>query len=322
VIDRPDLVTLDGKLEFDSLPAVAQANEYELESILEVANCKQNDELVPLIIVDDIDEVHSETSNLILKSLDEFILDAAELNEDFVQVIAVGRAEGFAPWYQDSKRNDDIVEFLSVFRLNGPEFMTTGDLEILANNQFAFVLGTEIWDGMKQDGTAAELIDGYIDYVEWHPLLTYSVRTLAIATMITDRSSSSPDDSEADLKEFLFEELLRRATNTHSRPLPSNVQYRRILEEIAVRYAAEEKLDDEGFFTVGFNETVPVMEDGQSVGEVYVRDVLDHSGIAILEPASFSTARYRFEPVWVHSHLVELWNQSIDSNHTYRACYE
>jgi hypothetical protein len=115
---------------------------------------------------------------------------------------------------------------------------------------------------------------------------------------------------------------LRRASNIHRRPLPDNAQYRNILEEIAVLYAAEEKVDDEGFFTVGFNETVPVMEDGRSVGEVYVRDVLDHSGIAILEPASFSTARYRFEPIWVHSHLVELYNQSSIPDHEYRSCHE
>ena len=92
VTRKPDLTTLDGQLAFDSLPAVAQANEYELESLFEVASCKRNDGLVPLIILDDIDEVHRETSNLILKSLDQFILDAAKVNEDFVHVIVVGRA--------------------------------------------------------------------------------------------------------------------------------------------------------------------------------------------------------------------------------------
>jgi hypothetical protein len=322
VIDRPDLVTLDGKLEFDSLPTVARANEYELDSILEVANCKQNDELVPLIIVDDIDEVHSETSNLILKSLDRFTLDAAQSNEDFIHVIVVGRGEGFATWYQDPKRNDDIIKYLNVFHLNGPEFVTTGDVATLADNQFAFVLGAEIWEQMIRDGTAAELTDGYVRYVQRHPFLTYSIRTLAIATMITDRSSSSPDDNEADLKAFLFDELLRRASNTHGRPLPNDAQYRRLLEEIAVRYADEGRVDDEGFFTVGFNDTVPVEEDGRPVGEVFVRDVIDHSGIAILEPASFSTARYRFQPVWVHSHLVELHNQSLNPDHEYRSCHD
>lgn len=322
VINRPDLTTLDGQLEFDSLPAVAQANEFELESLLEVANCKQNDELVPLIIVDDIDEVHSETSNLILKSLDEFVLDAAKVNKDFLHVIVMGRAEGFATWYQDSKRNEDVTEFLSVFHLNGPEFVTTGDIEVLANNQFAFVFGAEIWEQMIQDGSAAELVDDYIRYVQRHPLLTYSIRTLAIATMITDRSSSSPDDSEADLKAFLFDELLRRASNTHNRPLSSVAQYRRLLEEIAILYASMEKVDDEGFFTVGFNDTVPVEEDGRPVGEVYVREVLDHSGIAILEPASATAERYRFEPVWIHSHLVEQRFESSIARYVFRSCYE
>jgi hypothetical protein len=73
---------------------------------------------------------------------------------------------------------------------------------------------------------------------------------------------------------------------------------------------------------VGFNDTVPVEEDGRPVGEVFVRDVIDHSGIAILEPASFSTARYRFQPVWVHSHLVELHNQSLNPDHDYRSCHD
>jgi serine/threonine protein kinase len=316
VVQKPDLTTLDGGLAFDSLPAVVQANDYELESLFEVAGCMQGDGLVPLIILDDIDEVHSETSSLILRSLDRFILNAAEADEEFVQVMVIGRAEGFAPWYQDPKRNDDgsITELLSVFRLNGPEFMTTGDLEVLADNQFAFVLGSEIWEQMIQDGTADGLIDGFVDYVVRHPTLTYSTRILAIATMITDRSRAGVDDSEAELKEFLFDELLRRASNVHNRPLSNDLQYRRILEDIAVLYASEEKVDDQGFFTVGLNDTVPVMEEEQIFGEVNVHDVLDHSGIAILEPASFSTARYRFEPVWVHSYLVELHNQRVSDS--------
>jgi hypothetical protein len=322
VVDKPDLTTLDGQIAFDSLPTVAQANQYELESIFEVAECKHNGDLVPLIIFDDIDEIHSETSNLILKSLDQFILDVAESNEDFVHVIVVGRSEGFAPWYQDSKRNDDIVQFLNVFHLNGPEFLTTGDVEVLANNQFAFVHGADTWEGMIQNGEAAGLIDGYVGYIDQYPFLSYSIRALAIATMITDRTSSNIEDSEVELKTFIFNEMLRRASNVHDRPPPGDLQYQRILEDIAVLYAPDEMVDDQGFFTVGFDDTVQVMSDGQSVGEVYVRDVLDHSGIAVLEPASFSTSRYKFEPAWIHSHLVELWNQFEFPNHAYRSCHE
>ena len=322
VVDKPDLTTLDGQIAFDTLPAVAHANEFELESIFDVAECKQDGAMLPLIIVDDIDEVHSETSKFILKSLDEFILDAAALNDDFVHVIVVGRSEGFAPWYQDSKRTEEIAPFLSVFHLNGPEFLTTGDLAVLANNQFAFVFGDETWDEMIQNGEATDLIDGYVGYIEQYPFLSYSIRALAIATVIMDRSIPDADDSEAELKAFIFDELLRRAANVHGRPLSSDDQYRRILGDIAVRYAPDEIVDDQGFFTVDFDDTVQVVADGQPIGEVFVRDVLDHSGIAILGPASFSTARYKFEPVWVHSHLVELWSQAEFSNHEYRSCHE
>jgi hypothetical protein len=314
VINKPDLVTLDGGQAFDSLPAVAQAIDYELESLFEVAECTQNGGLLPLIIIDDIDEVHSDTSKLILSSLDRFILDTAEADKEFVHVIVIGRSEGFNPWFQDSKRIGDIIEYLSVFHLNGPELVTSGDVEIIADSQFAFENGMETWEKMKQDGEAADLVDGYLRYVEKHPFLTSSIRALRIALFITDRSSSSPDDSETELKQFLLDELLRLASDVHGRPLSNDLQYRRILEDIAVLYASEEKVDDQGFFTVGLNDTVAVMEGEQSVGEVRVRDVLDHSGIAILEPASLSTARYRFEPAWVHSYLVELHNQRLNEN--------
>jgi hypothetical protein len=309
VVNKPDLTTVDGQMAFDSLPTVAESNEYDLESVLEVAGCTGNGGSAPLLIFDDIDEIHSETSRLVLKSLDEYVLQAAESDEAFVRVIVVGRAEGFAPWYQDSKRNGSIVPLLQVFHLNGPEFLTNGDLEVLANNQFAFVNGADTWQEMTEDGKAAELIDGYVRYVEEHPSLSYSIRMLSIATFIADRSNSNPDDSENEMKQFVFDELLRRATNVHGRPLPFDEQYKRILEDVAALYSADEEVDGQGFFTVDLDDTVQVMSNGESTGEVFVRDVLDHSGIAILEPASLSTARYRFEPVWVHSHLLEQLNQ-------------
>jgi hypothetical protein len=128
--------------------------------------------------------------------------------------------------------------------------------------------------------------------------------------MIVDRPITSPNDTETELKDFLFEELLRRANDTHGRPLASDGRYVCLLEEIATKYAQPSNLvGDTGFFNVSANDTVPVIENGRTVGEVFVRDVLDHSGIAVLEPASYSTAQYRFDPVWVHAYLVESRNQ-------------
>jgi hypothetical protein len=310
VARQPDLASLDGRISFDDLPAVAEAADYDLESLFSAGGCRQGDGLVPLIIVDDIDEIHSETSRLILRSLDRFVLQIEAAQDGFVHVIVLGRTEGFAPWYQDPKRNDDIAEYLTTYWLWGPRYDSTGDIAFLAENQRDFLRGQETWDGPAKKLELGEYKGAYVDYVMRHETLTYSIWPLAIATMIVDRSVTHPDDTESELKDFLFEELLRRASNTHGRPLSGDVRYVRLLEEIAAKYAEPASLvDEEGFFNVSVNDTVPVIENGRRVGEVYVRDVLDHSGIAVLEPASYSTARYRFDPVWMHAYLVESRNQ-------------
>ena len=54
--------------------------------------------------------------------------------------------------------------------------------------------------------------------------------------------------------------------------------------------------------------------------EVSVRAILEHSGIAKTIPESHSTSRYRFEPVWVQAHLIELANQRQSPRHQYRSC--
>jgi hypothetical protein len=312
VIRKADLMTLDGQERFDDLPAVADPSAYNLDHLLSAAACVQNGELVPLIIVDDIDEVHSETSNLILRSLDRLVLETELQEGNFLQVVVLGRSEGFATWYRDPKRNGDISEFLRINHLYGPEILTSGDVEVLAESQFRFVLGDDIWEGMKRDGTAAIYIEAYIQYVSRHPILPYSIRVLAIANMITDRSMDSAADSDRELKTFLFNEMLRRASDVHGRPAAGDDQYQRILELIAVRYGSTDQVDDLGFFTVGFNDTVKVRNGVWSSGEVLVRQVLDHSGIAIIEPASFSLLRYRFDPVWIHPFLVELRKQRVN----------
>jgi len=291
--------------------------------MLAAAECAQDGLLVPLIIIDDLDEVTRETSREILRLVDQFMLDVGESEERYIHVFVFGRPEGFAPWFRDPRRDGSIMSILREFSLDGPYVSSTGDLEVLADEEYRFIFGEETWTDMKEDGRAQVLIDDYVRYVDRHQILPYSVRSLTIAAMIVGRASANPDDTEAELKAFLFEELMQRAANIHGRPASSDDQYLRILETIAVRYADESLIDESGFFSVGATETVPVTDgDGQIVGGILVRDVLDHSGIAYLDPASFSTTRYSFYPAWIHSHLVELNNQRLDDGHTYRACHE
>ena len=285
------------------------------------AGCEKDGQMVPLIIFDDLDEVNRKTSTEILRSIDHFMLDVEDSEEEYIHVFVFGRPEGFASWFQDPRRDGSVKPILHEFELGGPYFSSTGDLEILADEEYTFIYGQETWDKMKQDGTAQPLIDDYVRYVANRPMLSYSVRSLTIALMIAGRAENNPNDTEEELKIFLFEELLRRANEAHKRPPITDEQYLRILEEVAVKYNNEALLDENGFFDVRASDSVPVRDDnGREIGEVLVRNVLDHSGVAYLEPASFSSPRYSFYPIWIHTHLVQLNNLRAEQGREYLAC--
>lgn len=317
VAPRPDVTTSGGKT-LGTLPAIIDPRDFQLGHLLSVSGCERNGELVPLVILDDIDEIHPDSSRLILRALDKLILTPGQPKASFLHVIVVGGSEGFAPWYRDPKRGDGIQKFLSTYELEGPVYKTTGDLEVLARNVYQFQRGKEKWKQAERNGTVSTLVGQFEQYVRQHRFLSYSIRLLSVATIISDRSSTSPDDTDIDLKKFLFGELLRRSSSDRSRADPSDEQYRRVLEHIASRYVSQ--LDDDGFFVVEGDEKVSVPNEEPDVDEVDVRAVLDHSGIAMTIPDSYSTARYRFEPVWVQAHLIELANQRKSPRHQYRSC--
>ncbi len=92
----------------------------------------------------------------------------------------------------------------------------------------------------------------------------------------------------------------------------------RLLEEIAVRYI---DVGDDGVFEVLSEDTLEVRDDaGAVLGEVRVRDVLDRAGVALLTAAFASGTRYRFDPFWLHAHLVERHNQRTSPGYVYRTC--
>ena len=51
---------------------------------------------------------------------------------------------------------------------------------------------------------------------------------------------------------------------------------------------------------------------GATLGEVRVHDVLDRTGVALLTSACASGTRYRFDPFWIHTHLVERYKPTND----------
>jgi hypothetical protein len=129
------------------------------------------------------------------------------------------------------------------------------------------------------------------------------------------------NETEEQLKIGLFDDILQRATQTHGRPEAGGTlggPYLRLLEEIAVRYIG---VGDDGVFEVLSEDTLDVRDDaGAVLGQVRVRDVLDRSGAALLTAAFASGTRYRFDPFWLHAHLVERYNQRTIPGYVYHPC--
>lgn len=302
-----DLETLDGgDLVFNELPSLAKPSDFTLESLLEAGDCYVGGELVPLVFIDGIDEVHDDTARLILELLDEFVAE-----EQGVHFLVAGRPEGFAVWLTDPDRNEDSNDPLTRFDLVPPRYDSAGDLEFRA---------TGYWDFTMQV-VEDDYLDNFEQAVSSHPFLTYTLGNLAFGNFVVEHTGPGEEVSEEEIKIGVFDDILLRNADTHDRPGTDsalNGAYRRALEEVAVRYA---DVNDQGVFIVRSEDTVPVTDDsGSVVGEIRVRTLLNHSGAAVLTAANATTTRYRFDPFWFHAHLIERYNQRHFPGYRYHGC--
>lgn len=318
VAPMPDLATLDGGLVFNELPTVADPSQFDLPSLFDAAGCNASGQLPPLIIIDDLDEVHDSTCTKVLEEVDEFILSGAPGAGHFVHVVVFGRSEGFYAWLADPRRNEQNNAIVDLFVLNAPRYQTAGDLEFRVIGYLDF---TEQLAGIESAGLLPSYIESTTTAVANHGFLTYSTGNLAVGNIVVAQTAPGLDLNEEQLKQNILDELLVRAADTHGRPEPGTElggPYLRALEDIAVRYP---NVSEQGVFIVRSEDTIVLKaDDGTGLGEVRVRDVIDRSGIAVNTTANAATSRYRFEPFWIHGHLIERHNQREIDGYGYRNC--
>jgi hypothetical protein len=245
-------------------------------------------------------------------------LDGAPGAGPFLHFIVVGRSSAFATWLTAPERTQENNDILDRFDLAAPTYRTAGDLEFRVRGYLDFI-------GELANVEAAGELDAYVasftDAVSAYPFLTYSTGNLAVGNVVIEHTAPGRAESEEALKVGLFDDILLRNAQSHGRPGDGSeydAAYRRVLEEIAVRYV---EVDDAGDFVVRSEDTVEVTDDeGAVLGEVRVRNVLDRGGVAFLTSGVESTTRYRFEPFWLHAHLIERYNQRLDPDYAYRPC--
>jgi hypothetical protein len=304
----PDLATLGGEWTFNELPTFADPEAFSLDSLLVAGGCVRRGQVAPLVIIDDLNEVHDESISLILKEVEEFISqpDAAD---SFVHILVFGRPEAFAPWLRQYRRTPPRELQVSE-PLEGGTYTTSGDLEMTYS---------DCQDYRRMPAPSQEELDAFVRLVIDHPFLTYSIRILAVRNFVIEASQGHVT-TEQGLKTSVYNSLIERDRQVHGRGIAHPQSYQYLLEDIAARYL--DQVDDEGFFVVNAGDTIQVYDDDRKnvVGEVYVRTVLDRSGITRLRNPASTLARYRFDPFWIQAHLVEQRNQYFCPRHEYVTC--
>lgn len=312
-----DLATLDGTTVFNTLPNVSQPSRFSLLTLLEAAGCFDEGTLTPLVILDGLDEIHSDASTLLLEELDDYVLSGAEGAGDFVHFLVSGRPEGFARWLTAPERTRANTAIVDQFDLTPPVYDTAGDLAYRVKSYLEFAR-MPAPQPQELESHVESFVAALLDY----PFLRYSIGNLAVGNIVIDQTAPGLTLSERSLKEGMFDDLLVRNAATHGRPGTDNALsgvYRRMLEDIAAQYV---DVDQSGRFTVRSEDTVPVTDDGGTpLGRARVRNVLDRAGVAFLTEPRTSTTRYRFEPFWLQAHLIERRNQRLHAGYAYQACY-
>ncbi len=318
VVSMPDLQTRDGDIVFNELPGAEDVTAFQLASLYQASGCITDGTVPPLTVIDGLDELHDDTSRAILSAVDRMALGTDELKGEFFHVIVAGRPAGFSSWLTDPARNEDNVQLVERFDLEAPRYQTGGDLEFRARGYLDFV---DQLDSLDASDDLDEYVQSFQQAVSDHPFLTYSIGNLAVGNVAIDQTGNRIAEGEQELKTGLLDDILVRNSSSHNRPgagSPHDGVYLRLLEDVAAMY---DDVTKSGTFVVRSEDAIVVHDDrGNDLGEVRVRNVLNRAGVAVLTTVNSASTRYRFEPFWIHGHLIERRNARLDENYEYVGC--
>lgn len=327
---RPDLRV--GDLVLNQLLAQKDLSQQRLTKYLR----EQQD--AAFYVIDSLDEIHPDDYVALLQEIERFALDG---DRDFVHVVVLGRGLSFRQ-YWNQKATVRAPEQLDLFLLHPPRFLTSGDLLVSSWNYHTWACKLAWSPGGQQEAMALEdyirwiradyplngpfrsvgfqpnrsmdaRVQGTLqDWAGRHPVVGSMLCNLAGNTMtreICERCvAKSLDYDERSIMEEYLAAWLERDTASDGRPSTANPEhldlYLQLLEGVAVKYLAENRLDDQGFFEVAPTDTISVNLDGRRF-EVPVQRIINRSGLKYIDPREPGPARYRFEPVWFHRLLVE-----------------
>jgi hypothetical protein len=309
------LATLDESTTLNSLPGFVDPGAFSLPKFLEEQGCVVDGQVKPLLVLDGLDEIHTSSGHALLREIEQFLVDGGDT---FMHIVALGRPEGFAPWFADPMRGETTGKVVKLLRLKTPMYLTAGDIEFRLREYLDFA---EQLDDAEASGELDEYIDSVLKALKRYPFLRYSLSNLAVGNVVLQHTAPGMDESEFTLKSKIFDDLIARDAETHGRPGTGSrydTTYLRLLEYVA---AIHSNVNDKGEFTVSPTESVPLFSaTGEVLGEVLATATLERSGLAYLASPTSTTRRFRFSPFWVHGYLAERYNKRTAPKYDYKGC--
>ena len=264
-----DLITVDGDNPFNTrLPAFRDHEAPAISTLINAFGDGPHDGTRSFIVVDSLDEIHPDSALSLLERLYGHVASVREDDpEGFLHVLVFGRPESFAPFFRDSNYKDHSLRehsvTLTVPRLDGEE-----DYRRVIEQTWEYL---NVQEKTRTALRLGETLSVLVGLVNESDVVRESLHIPAFRSKIVLNPRDCESDDQMQVEELLFGEMLARSSKSHSRPGDDNETYRRLLEDVAAKYAGSLTFDSRserptGYFTVPYGEeTTVVASDGTSL---------------------------------------------------------
>lgn len=290
----PDLETTntDNNYTFNYLPALKNGYAFTFDSLLKWNNTSVSLKKPLLLVIDGIDEMHPKFSEAILNGVNDFLNRKKKVQRYSIQVVISCRPEGLKSYLVKERISDGVSSF--IYLLKQPQFDRVADIKLFISDYNATTRGSKV----DELSTLNNIIKSYQN----NSSLLYNFGFLEMGNSVIELCSKMGYEKN-EMYAKLRDNILSRNNEKMGRPNKDDKIYNALLKAIVLKYCG--KADTNGFFEVGPKDEVTVIENGKRKFTVKVMSFLDRSGVAFVDPASFRTPNYKFEPNW----LTELYGR-------------
>lgn len=309
-----DLKAFNIKHSFNTLLGFSQPDHFsqnKLRDLLISSACMSperiKEKIKPLVIIDDLDEIHAKSATAFLKQLEKFVnRENEKISSYSADIVVLGRGEAFVSLFNSAKRELNR-QYVAVMQVRGLRFCSIKDLELVARNAISYAKGNYTNPGTEEE------INQFLKFVKHYPYLNYSIQNLSFTRSLSLAATNKVQLDNYKLREYLFNRALDRNHETHGRPKydsGNNYEiYKALLEKVAVKYINQ--VDKDGWFLVHNKDSVFIHyrnNDETKTIKVRVRNLLNRSGLVSIDPLH-AASRYRMSPFWFHIYLVDEFNK-------------